>query len=325
MRIHLQFILLLLPLFATAQKPLFRFTFEGIGDNREFHNGQSMSQTILGTLGTATVGTTIDNHSVFAGFTGLYEFGSQISFHKPWPVLYYRFENKGKEFLFGSFSRRGVINFPLAMLADTLYFFKPNVEGLAGKLEGDWGYQMAFTDWTGRQTTTVREAFMAGTSGELRKGGWFLQNYILLNHLAHPAEMKEVVHIRDHFGFALLAGLRFGREESVHGLLKSGLLTSLYRERSVTDGFQTGMGFYMEGDARYRRLGLKTTLYAGDHQEFAHGDPFYRFSKYLRVDGIWNFIQHKNITGRFNWSFHWTTRPKPDVSQQLTVIYRIAP
>lgn len=323
MKFSILIIILLCCFSVTAQKPLFHFTFEGIGDNREFHNGQSISQTILGALGTAEIGTTIENHSVFAGLTGLYEFGSAINFHKPWSVLYYRFETRGKEFLFGSFSRRGVIDFPLAMLADTLCFFKPNVEGLAGKLEGDWGYQMAFTDWTGRQTTTVREAFMAGTSGELRKENWFLQNYVLMNHLAHPANMKEVVHIRDHFGFALLTGLRYGQEVTVHGLLKGGLLTSLYRERSVTNGFQTGFGFYLEGNANYRRLGLKTTLYTGDRQEFAHGDPFYRFSKYLRVDGIWYFIQHKNVTGRFNWSMHWTTRSKPDVSQQLTLIYKL--
>ncbi len=314
------FVLMLTSLAGRAQKPEFRFTFEGIGDNREFHNGKSRAQTILGTLGALEAGTTIDGHQLFAGFSGLYEFGSTLDFHQPRLILYYAYKDLKKEFHFGSFPRRGAIDLPLAMLADTLLVYRPLIEGLSGKLSWEWGHQLAFADWTGRQTETVREAFMAGTSGEMKSGNWFLQNFILLDHLAHTSLRTPGQHIRDHFGFSLLAGFRFGDKQQLSGELKGGLLSSLYRERSVSDGFETGHSFHFEGQARYRQLGLHTTLHSGDPLQFAHGDPFYRFKNYLRADAVWYFINHKNIRGRFNWSLHRFRAGMPDQSQQITIL-----
>ncbi len=313
-------ILTVASLAGTAQKPVFRFTLEGIGDNREFHNGKSRAQTILGTLGSLEARTTLEGHSLIAGFSELYEFGSAIDFHLPRLILYYAYDDPGKEFRFGAFPRRGTIDFPMAMLADTLLTYRPQIEGLAGKLHGDWGYQMAFVDWTGRQTETVREAFMAGSSGEVKISNWFLQNFILLDHLAHTSMRIPDQHIQDHFGFSLLAGLRFGENQPLSGELKGGLLSSLYRERSVTDGFKTGHSFHFEGQGRYHNLGVKTTLHSGDPLQFIHGDPFYSFKNYLRTDAIWYFIHHKNIKGRFNWSLHWVDYAMLDQSQQMTII-----
>ncbi len=319
----LPIICILLALSGTAQKPVFRFTLEGIGDNREFHNGQSRAQTILGTLGSFQAGTVIDGHSLFAGVGQLFEAGSPIDRHRPWVILYYGYQGIGREFRFGSFPRRGTVDFPLAMLADTLMVFRPQIEGLTGKLHGGWGHQMAFVDWTGRQTTTVREAFMAGTSGEVKIKNWFLQNYILMNHLAHTSPRIEGQHIRDHLGFAVLAGWRTGDKEAFSVELRGGLLSSVYRERSVTDGFQWGHSLHVEGNGRYRNLGLKTTLHSGDPLQFAHGDPFYRFGDLMRTDAIWYFINHPRVKGRFNWSFHWVDFSILDQSQQLTIIYTL--
>lgn len=316
-------LLMLASLAGGAQKPAFRFTLEGIGDNREFHNGKSRAQTILGTLGSAQIGTTFDGHSLFAGFNGLYEFGSPIDFHQPKLILYYAFEDLKKEFRFGSFPRRGTIDFPLAMLADTLLYYRPQIEGLSGKINGNWGHQLAFVDWTGRQTALVRESFMAGTSGELKIKSWFLQNYILMNHLAHTSSRVEGQHIRDHLGFAVLAGWRTGDHEAFSAELRGGLLSSVYRERSVTDGFQWDHSLHVEGNGRYHNLGLKTTLHSGDPLQFAHGDPFYRFYDLLRTDAIWYFINHPRVKGRFNWSFHWVDFSILDQSQQLTILYTL--
>jgi hypothetical protein len=316
-------LLILICLGSTAQKPIFRFSFEGIGDNREFHNGKSKSQTILGTLGSCEVGTKIDQNSLFAGISELYEFGSPINFHRPRLIMYYKYEVPKIEFQFGSFPRLGTIDFPLAMLADTLAYYRPQIEGMSGKLSGNWGHQLAFVDWTGRQTKTVRESFMVGTSGEIKLGKWFLQNYILMNHLAHPADMVEIVHIKDHFGFSFMTGVNLGSEKLIYGNMKGGILTSLYRERSVTDGFQTHHSFYFEGSARYRDFSLKTTLHCGEKLQFAMGDPLYRFSNYLRTDMIWYFINLKKVQARFNWSLHWIDWNQLDHSQQLSLIFRL--
>jgi hypothetical protein len=309
--------------FGTAQKPVLKFTFQGIGDNREFHNGQSMSQTILGTIGSAQIGTKIDNHSLYAGISELYEFGSTISFHQPELIMYYQFISPKKQFMFGSFPRLGIVDFPLAMLADTLAYFRPDIEGLLGKITGERGYQMAFVDWNGRQTKIIRESFIVGTSGEIRVKNLFFQNYVLMYHFAHSGERIEGQHIKDYFGYCLTGGFRPGSEKTLHAEIKAGLLSSLYRERSVTNGFRTGYSFIAEGTGWYKTISVKATFHHGDKQTFALGDPFYRFRNYVRTDAIWNFIHHKNITGRFNWSFHWTNSARPDHSQQLSLIYQL--
>ncbi len=312
---------ILISLCGTAQKPVFRFSLEGIGDNREFHNGQSKAQTILGTLGSAEIGTRIEGNSLFAGISELYEFGSRINFHLPHLIFYYEYEDQKKNFRFGSFPRLGTVDFPLAMLADTLLYYRPLIEGMSGKISGNWGHQLAFVDWTGHQTKTVRESFMTGTSGEVRLKSWFLQNYILLNHLAHTSEKVEGQHIKDYFGFSFQTGFRFGTEKSLNGHLKGGILTSLYRERSVTDGFITSNSFIFEGLGRYRNFELKTTIHSGEKLQFALGDPLYRFSNYSRTDAIWNFINFKRVKARFNWSFHVIDWKNLEHSQQLSLIY----
>jgi len=316
-------ILLLGSVYSTAQKPVIQVTLEGIGDNREFHSGLSKSQTILGTLGAIAIGTTVEGHSLLAGVSEFYEFGSRIDFHRPRLIMYYAFEKPGVLFQFGSFPRLGTIDFPLAMLADTLYYYRPQIEGMSGKLSGNWGHQLAFVDWTGRQTKTVRESFMVGASGEIKLKKWFLQNYILLNHLAHTAERVEGQHIRDYFGYSLMGGIRLGSDKNFHGEMKAGLMSSLYRERSVTEGFQTRYSFRFEGTGQYRSLALKTTLHSGEEMQFALGDPLYRLSDYLRTDAIWYFINFKKVKARFNWSFHWIEWKSLDHSQQLSLVYRL--
>jgi hypothetical protein len=323
MKVIISVMLLFSVLISQAQKPILRFTMMGIGDNREFDNGLSKSQTILGTLTAFEIGTTIGGNSLFAGISELYEFGSRINFHRPRPIIYYKYEDQKKLFLFGSFPRLGEIDFPLAMLADTLLYFRPQIEGLLGKLTGTWGHQLAFVDWTGRQTESVRESFMAGTSGEIKMNKWFFQNYILLNHLAHSAEKVEDQHIRDYFGYALIPGIRLGNDNQFNCQLKGGLLTSIFRERSVTDGFLVRNSFLFEGTCRYRNFTLLNTLHSGQKLQFALGDPLYRSANYLRTDFIWNFINFKNVKARFNWSLHCIDWKDLDHSQQLSLIYRL--
>jgi len=303
-----------------SQKPHFSFTFTGFGDNREFHNGLSRAQTIFGTLGNAELGTSIEGHTVAAGISELYEFGSRIDFHTPQLILYYKYEDQGLLFQFGSFPRLGRIDFPLAMLADTLLYYRPQVEGLFGRIARTWGYQLAFVDWTGRQTETVRESFMAGSSGEIKFGKGFIENYLLLNHLAHASTKPEGQHIKDYFGFSVLAGIRCANENRLSGYLKGGILTSLYRERSVTNGFIDSHSLILEGYGQYRNYAVKTILHSGGEHHFALGDPFYRFRNYWRSDLIWIFFRHKQVQARFNWSFHVVNRKNLDHSQQLKVV-----
>lgn len=315
--------LIILPILVTAQKFEYKIQFEGQGDNREFFSGKSNSQTILGSRGSFEVGTSADGHHFRAGISELYEFGSHIAFHQPKLILYYNFEDQRKSFHFGSFPRRGLVDFPLAILTDTLLYYRPNIEGMRGEYRWNGGYQNIFVDWTGRQDAVTREAFTVANSGYTGTQKIYLENYLVLNHLAgrYPKDPEE--HVNDNLGYALQAGIRTEGSARWSGYLKTGILGSLFRERSVTDGFISATSLLTEGYLKHRNFAAKTVLHTGEGHIFLHGDPFYRLDNYMRADVIWYFINGKNVSGRFNLSFHLIEWNDLDQSQQISIVYTL--
>ena len=321
MKILLLYIFLLLSIIGMAQNFEYQVTFEGIGDNREFFSGEAMSQTILGSRGAFELGMAADHHRIRTGLNHLLEFGSDIDFNKPKLTLYYQYLDRKKEFKFGAFPRRGTINFPLAMLADTLLYYRPNIEGLYGEIHWNWGYQNGFVDWVSRQTDIKRENFMAGFSGEIFHKNFFIQNYLLLFHDAGTAIDIPEDHIKDYFGYALQAGIRTLSDSKIRGSLKAGILASMFRERTITEGFINSESFFAELQGKYKNYGIKSVLSLGGDHRFAFGDLFYRVKNYWRTDAIWYFINHEKVKGKFNLSFHIIDWKDLDQQQQLSIIY----
>ncbi len=305
-----------------AQNFEYRVLFEGIGDNREFFNDLGFPQTILGTRGGFETGVKSDNHRLRAGLTYFFEFGSEFGDRKPELTMYYQFAGQNTEFLFGAFPRRDKIDFPLAMLTDTFLYYRPNIEGMYGKTSWDWGYQNIFVDWVSRQTEHKSEIFMAGSSGEIYSGNLFLQNYIMLNHDAVPIQRKPDDQIEDYFGYSLQAGLKLSENSVITGYVKAGILSSLYRKRSISHDFHNVSSFFAEAKGKYKNYGIKTVLNSGAaNHRFAYGDHFYRAKNYLRTDLIWYFINSAKVKGTFNVSFHVIDWEELNLQQQMSVIY----
>ncbi|WP_147372198.1 hypothetical protein [Mariniphaga sediminis] len=309
------------PFWVLAQQFEYKVTFEGIGDNREFFSGKALSQTILGSRGAFEIGLELDNHRLRGGLSQLLEFGSDLDYHKPNLTLYYQFSDETKNFKFGAFPRRGTIDFPLAMLTDTLLYYRPNIEGLFGEVRWDWGHQNGFVDWVSRQTEIKRENFMAGFSGQLFHKNIFLQNYVLLFHDAGPATDIPGDHIKDYLGYAIQAGIRTAENSVIKGHLKAGILGSSFRERSVTNGFIHSTSLFAEAKGRYKNYGIQSVLSSGAGHRFAYGDLFYRLKNYWRTDVIWYFINHEKVKGRFNLSFHVLDWNDLDQQQQMSIVY----
>lgn len=308
---------------AKTQNFEYQFLFEGIGDNREYFNPIAMPQTILGGRGAFELGFELDGHRMRFGLSQLFEFGTNINFHQAKLTLYYQFLANDKEFLFGAFPRRGKIDFPFAMLTDTLIYYRPNIEGMYGEVHWEWGKQNGFVDWVSRQTDTQRENFMAGFSGEIFYKNIFLQNFILMFHDAGPAIDIPNDHIKDYLGFAIQAGIRTSSGLPFNGDFKAGILNSMYRERTITDGSQNANSFFAEASGKYRSIGVKSVLSSGASHQFAFGDRFYRAQNYWRTDLIWYFINHEKVKGTFNLSFHFIDWSDLDQQQQLSIVYLI--
>lgn len=317
----LLFILVSFAYYAGAQNFEYQVLFDGIADNREYFNPMAYAQTILGSRWAFEIGVEKDGHRIRGGLSELFEFGTDIDFHKPRLALYYQFKDDRKEFIFGSFPRMGKLNFPLAMLTDTLLYYRPNIEGLFLESKWDWGKQHVFVDWTSRQTDLNRENFLVGFSGEIFHNNVFLENYILLFHNAGPKIDVPGDHIKDYLGFAIQAGVRTTQKTDFTGYLKAGLMESSFRERSVTNGFINAFSLFAEAQGQYKNVGIKSVLSSGGSHKFAFGDRFYRAKNYWRTDLIWNFINLKNIRGRINYSFHVIDWADLDQQQQLSIIY----
>ncbi|WP_320112542.1 hypothetical protein [Draconibacterium orientale] len=314
-------LLTLMGFLAHAQEFKYQLLFEGIGDNREFSPPYAYPQTIMGSRGAFEVGVNIDNHQLRGGLSHLLEFGSDLDAQKPKLTLYYQFEGEGKEFAFGAFPRRDKIDFPLAMLTDTLQYYRPNIEGLFGKISWNWGHQNGFVDWVSRQTETQREQFMAGFSGEIFHKNLFLQNYLLMFHNAHTLYNDPPLHIEDFMGFALQGGIRTTENSAIQGHIKAGILNSTYRERGVTDGYDVSTTLFAELAGSYKNIGIKSVLNMGGGHKFMYGDPYYQADDYWRTDLIWYFINHEKIKGKFNLSMHVVDWDTLDQQQQLSIIY----
>ena len=227
------FILFILTAFiAKAQNFEYQVLFEGIGDNREYSkSNMAMSQSILGSRGAFEIGVEKDGHRIRTGVSHLLEFGSGLDYHKPKLTLYYQYSDKQKDFLFGAFPRRGRIDFPLAMLTDTLLYYRPNIEGMFGEVRWDWGHENAFVDWVNRQTDVERENFIVGFSGEIFHKNLFLQNFFThVSMMLGPAIDIPGDNVKDYLGYAVQAGVKTNDNAAINGYIKAGILQSSYRE-----------------------------------------------------------------------------------------------
>ena len=317
----LSILLILISFSGISQNFEYQVLFEGIGDNREYFNDLAYPQTILGARGAFEIGVKFDDHRLRGGLSQLQEFGSDIDAQKPKLTLYYQFKNEQNEFLFGAFPRRDKIDFPLAMLTDTLLYYRPNIEGMFGELHWEWGHQNLLIDWISRQTDFNSEIFTAGTSGEIFVNNLFLQNYILLTHDAVPIIRAPEDQIEDYIGFALQAGIRTPEDSKFYGYIKAGVLSSSFRQRDISSNFKNATSFFAEAKGKYKNFGIKSVLNSGGSHRFAYGDLFYRAKNYLRTDLIWYFINHKKVKGTFNYSLHAINWKELNQQQQLSVIY----
>ena len=316
---------MLISIFGFSQKLEYSVLFHGIGDNREYStSGVANSQTILGERTSFELGTTFEEqHQFRIGLSHLFEFGSDIDFHTPQLIAYYHYGDKNAEFYFGAFPRMDVLNFPLAILTDTLQYYRPNIEGMYGKYSWDWGYQAGFVDWTGRQTEEVREAFLAGTNGRINFKSFFFENYFVMYHLASKAIVHPDINVEDNAAFSFLLGADLKKLVPIEkAYIKAGALGSMYRERDVMDDYINALSVTGELYGESKKLAFRTTWHFGEGHHITFGDRFYDVDSYIRTDLYWKFINSKHIQGKFNVSLHFVNGGDMDQSQQLSLIYR---
>ena len=276
-------------------------------DNREYANSNRFSQTIFGARFSPEIGLLIDSaHRIRVGFNAIHEFGSPKFTNEIDPVIYYQYQKKRWDFYIGSFPRHNLLDdYPRAIFKDTLAYYRPNVEGMLVKLNTGKGHQTVWIDWTSRQTDLDRETFLFGLSGIYKPGRFFISHHAMMFHNAGPGISIPGDHIQDNGAAALKFGLDLSDRTALDSLtINAGPVISFERTRSIGD-WETPAGFMLEMHAGYKRFGITNSFYSGKGHNLIYGDQFYTAKQYNRTDLTFTPIRHKNIEGKFIFSFHF--------------------
>ncbi|MBP1639456.1 MAG: hypothetical protein H6Q17_1039 [Bacteroidetes bacterium] len=310
-----------------AQKLNYFVEFSHFLDNREYSgNGDkyALSQTMLGARLNTMLGAKIDSaQGIMAGVNYLYEYGDKIDGNTPTINLFYHYQKDGLTGLLGSFPRRGLLDYPLALLCDSLDNYRPDIQGAYLETRGKWGYENFWCDWTGRQRTDVKESFLAGFSGRINLSSLlFFDHYFYMYHRALYAGHLEDDHIRDNGAFALLFGADFTRKTKLKELsFKLGTLGCYDRDRP-DPSLHFLAGAFAQAHIYSKRFGIDASYYRGGKLRIVNGDGLYRSGDYGRVDFAFIPVENKYVSSRAAICFHITEGSLVN-SQQLSLILKL--
>lgn len=312
-----------------AQKVEWALRADGFFDNSEGDNTYRTTMTYSGLRLSPEAGLSWGQgrHRLMAGYSGLSEWGTR-SFKQGTPIAYYNYSNQGTDFTLGSFHRdRLKGEYPSFMLADSLRYYRPYLQGLAVQHVHARGYYELFLDWTSMRQSTQREQFMAGLSAEqmffgqskeseqsaTHAVGMGIEGYYY--HYALTWQSTEEEHIHDFLvAHPYMVWRLSAPRQQLRAQVKLGMLLSLDRERG-TDGWHTPIGFVGQANIDYKRWELQQTLYAGGHQQSfgsAHfgayywGDTYYQASTYSRSQLRYKLLSSNGVEAHAGATVHLT-------------------
>jgi hypothetical protein len=301
-----------------AQEKIWQLDLFSFFDNIEF-GGSSVKvpQTMSGVMFAPEAGLRWDSaHRISVGVNLIHEFGSKTAVKSIYPTAYYNYSKGSLRFLMGAFPRNiSTDKYPRVFFQDSLYYYRPNVEGMFVELTREWGYVNLWLDWTGRQSVEVNEAFFAGISGRFDRGVFYLRHFGYMCHFAgkKDPEIDEALH--DNLLFHTSMGIDLSGRTFLAVLdLNAGMVTGLERARADNTGWITLHGMLLEARAEYKNIGLFNTFYSGeglmyfygDHStDLYWGDPAYRAKSYNRTDIYIRFFKEKRLNLELTWSLHF--------------------
>jgi len=287
-----------------AQFVNWEYKLNTIADNREFYSDYAFNQTIIGIRNGLYAGVDFDSvHSVNVGFNYMIEYGNELDAIKPDFSFYYKYNAKNVDIYMGIFPHEGLFTYPLVFMADSLDYYKLNVQGGLADLHCKYGYQRIWCDWVGRQTEVIREAFGAGTFGHFEFGPIYFEDYYYMFHHAVTSKKLEDEHIEDNGNYSLHLGVDLSKLDFMDSLsIDGGFVSTSYRMRP--DDYHYSKGFLARINAQYKRFELDAVYYNGDAPKSHWGDEIYQCGNYTRINAIWHPFMTKRVNSSVKMCFH---------------------
>jgi hypothetical protein len=315
---------------STEQPYTLDFHFNGFAflDDHEYDALIPLRKTISGTRTEFDMGLNIDSLNRFVvGTNALHEFGGVPYFVTVDPVAYYRYKNKHWMFFAGEFPRDSMLNYPRALLNDSIQYYRPNVQGLLLSTRNKLGVETAWIDWWSRQTPTERNIFMAGELGTFSP---FSNHMLYINHyflFQHNAGTKSdtAAPIRDSGGAQFRLGLNLSHRTVFDSLkFEVGAMGTEYRQRSEF-GFRLSEGIVASFYLAIKKFSILDEFYKGDPNFLTFSDPFYSKPIYNRFDFMYNAFMGKHLKGQFFLSLHQSPARLTDSEPGFRVTYDFGP
>jgi hypothetical protein len=257
------------------------------------------------------------------GVNYLYEYGDKIDGNTPTVNLFYYYRTKNLTGYLGSFPRRDLLHYPLALLSDSLDYYRPNIQGAYVEFRRRWGYENIWCDWTGRQRANVKESFLAGFSGSLKLFSVFtFDHYVYMFHKALYAGHLEYDHIRDNGAFALLLSADLTAKTRLRQLVFNAGTLGGYDRNRPDPGLHFGAGLFFQTHIYGKKFGVDASYYHGDGLRIANGDGLYQSGDYVRVNFAFIPVENKYVSSRAALCFHMVDDGLLN-SQQLSLILKI--
>src|SRR5664279_2881246 len=307
-RIWVLFSVLLISSDAFSQKPDWRLDLFNFFDNTEFgRSAVKIPQTMAGAMIAPEAGVVWDTlNKVNAGINLLHEYGSPYVIDRFYPTLYYESDRGPMKFLMGAFPRSRVIgNYPRLFFQDSIYYYRPNINGIFTEYRKDDNYFNVWLDWTGRQSKTVNEEFFIGFSGKYKTGIFYLQHFGAMFHYAGKMDPVVEEPLHDNLLFLTSGGIDLSEKTCFTKLETNiGWVERLERSRAENSGWIASKGLLMETKIEYKWIGLFNTFYNGDDMMYFYselgnklywGDPTYRSKISDRSDFYIRFLQSRTV------------------------------
>ena len=302
-----------------AQSPKFYLGFDQIFDNREYFTPYGYHQTIFGARINPGLSFGFDSlHSVNVGINYMYEFGGEFLGVKPQLDLYYSYQTDQLQLRFGSFPKKDVMDYPLILIADSLNYYRPNMEGASVNYAWAWGNVHGWVDWMGRETPDTREAILGGFDASFRAGIFYLSTMATRYHLAKTTDPADDNTLRDDGSLVAMVGANLSSKLVLDKLdISTGWVSSYLYDRPA-DFVWTG-GWLSRLDARYGIFGIKGTYYYGDAPPLAYGDALYQSGNYGRIDLFVDPFKNPRISSKIGWNLHLIPGDGLYHSQQILI------
>ncbi len=294
-------------------------------DNQSFGGSPYSTRTIMsGFRISPEIGLSWDEgqHRIMIGSHLMKEFGTTNYLDRINFTGYYEYKKKGgnlrNHLLFGAFPREGLLdNYSGLFFCDSIRYYRPNLNGIFWQLGGRNNHINIWVDWVGAQSSTQRESFLIGLSGEqrwkwlfvdLQSYSYFYYLYPILNEvptaiLEQDLQAKASVGVDFSKSFKHLNKLRFS----------VGAMGGIQKTAKNFSSTYYPIGLVLDLNAEFWYVGTRTTYYYGKpvlRNEtpgiIQWSNPFLYGNHYLETEWYIPFFRNDLLTAEASATFHIT-------------------